>query len=225
MPKETRQLPIQTNARERFLYADRFFAQEERGNPTTFIKAHEEWLKNLLESVGLQADDRTWSHFHDNAISRSLGSDAPSLRQIQQATYKTVGDVLQALAWFHAPENASWQSPVVTFQAGEEIFTHSGDAEYLFTRNGHYSNSQHWQGWFAQTEGSDQMRELRAVYEMRKQLFSLQFQNPNGFMGWVEVDGKLVYKLEVLNQILADVSKRIAETDQNFVNLADWRAY
>lgn len=69
------------------------------------------------------------------------------------------------------------------------------------------------------------MRELRAVYELRKQLFSLQFQTPNGFMGWVEVDGKLVYKLEVLNQILADVSKRIAQTDQNFVNLAEWRAY
>lgn len=89
------------------MYAVRFFAQEERGNPTTFIKAHEEWLQNLLESVGLQADYRTWSHFHDNSISRSLESDAPSLRQIQQATYKTVGDVLQALAWFHAPENSS----------------------------------------------------------------------------------------------------------------------
>ncbi len=43
MLKEQRQLPAQTNARERFLYADRFFAQKERGNPATFIKMHEEW--------------------------------------------------------------------------------------------------------------------------------------------------------------------------------------
>lgn len=114
---------LSKNALARRLYAEKFFGQVEAAIPDAIIDSHESWLRGELEQFGVPIDDRTWSHFYDNAVSRSLGQKMPySLGQVEQRTYESIRNILQALAWYHAPNESSWNLPQMRFAHAGQIF-------------------------------------------------------------------------------------------------------
>jgi len=112
------------NASVKRAYAERFFTHEEgKGSePQGLIDRHEQWLKGKLEEFRVPVDDRTWNHFYDNALACNLGKKVFSLRLLERQVADSVGNILQALAWYHAPEGASWSSPKIYFKLNSPIF-------------------------------------------------------------------------------------------------------
>lgn len=110
------------NALVKKAYAERFFAQTEGKTPQDLIDIHEQWLRGQLESLDVPIDDNTWGHFYENAIATSLSKKVLSLRLLEQQATDSAGNILQALAWYHAPERASWSAPKIYFKLDSPVF-------------------------------------------------------------------------------------------------------
>lgn len=113
--------PTHPNALAKRLYSERFFG--DNLTPSDLITQHEKWLITELEACGVPVDNRTWSNFYNSAVNRSLDQkNAKPTGKLQQQTFKSVENILQALAWYHYPEGASWKTPEISFQLQSPIF-------------------------------------------------------------------------------------------------------
>lgn len=146
---DTIEVRSNTNALAKRLHAERFFKTSEssiNADPTILIAQHEQWLAGELERHGLKIDDRTWSNFHDNAIERSLDNKVlKSTGRLERQTFQSVGNILQALAWYHCPEGASWKVPEINLQLNSPIFV-DNERFTEAAKSGKRFNSNRWMG-------------------------------------------------------------------------------
>ncbi len=130
-----------SNSRAKRLYAENFFEVGE-GKPQDLIKGHEKWLEGELKKFGLKPDYSTWRQFHDNAIERSLDQKVDySLGVLERQTFQSVRNVIQALAWYHCPEGASWKEPVINISLNSSIFV-DNDRVVAAAKRGRNTNRQ-----------------------------------------------------------------------------------
>ncbi len=117
--------PDRLNAKAKLLYSEKFFGEN---SPEILLRAHEQWLRQNLQNFGAPIDDMTWSVFNNVEIDRQKTRfGAPELRSLERKTYESVGNILQALAWYHFPDHASWTERAIMLPITPEIFVdHKG---------------------------------------------------------------------------------------------------
>jgi len=125
------------NARARYLQAKQMFQTvdaSETPNSQVLIDAHEQWLKQELDSVGIDAtQENLYVVFRDVKVPDK--KDKPAFRRIKTQVRASTDNILQGLLWYEAPEFASWNQARLKFVTQNAIVSQSEAVSHMRGRS------------------------------------------------------------------------------------------
>lgn len=125
------------NARARYLHAKQMFQTEdasETPNSQALIDVHEQWLKDGLGNIGIDAtQDNLYVIFRD--VKAADKKDKPAFRIIETQVRESANNILQGLLWYEAPEFASWDQLRLKFVTQNGIVGQSEAISHMRERS------------------------------------------------------------------------------------------
>lgn len=138
-------LTPKTNALARRLYAEQFLRQEGHSSPQELIDAHEAWLISEFALFDAPINDMTWRVFHDSTIDYQKASEVPySFKTLESRVVHSTRNILQSLAWHHAPETASWNKPQINFRPTSEVLVNHSEITRIAQQRAQIDSNRWW---------------------------------------------------------------------------------